>query len=426
MAEILNLESSKLPKSASFEFNLEALRGFAAFTVVLSHYLGFSSIMQNGYKATGIFKYAFPGHFCVLLFFILSGYVIGLSTKSKLTWSTTLPYAKKRIIRLYPIYIICIVLGLFVSNDTYSLKTVLSNIFFLQGITSKVIFEVNTIWSLNFEILFYILFIPISIYSIKPSFAIIFFLIVGLFFQFIIPITLVNTYSYGFCFWLIGLYLATTKSTTKKYQSIYSLVGLIFLMLSFESLNYLYELSHFKFLLDKPLDNYINERPGVTLSDLTNVPVIVVLILFFSNKNLKLKPLLVGYTFITPLLFILFQIYKSTKLTLDLDSYIFAYTFYILGIIFMIIGKGEKSVSINLLPKYIINIGSISYALYLIHFPVMIFFGKINIFGNDTVSYIIKFFTSILVSIVIAYLLEKKLQPYIASIFRPNRKTISN
>jgi len=70
-------------------------------------------------------------------------------------------------------------------------------------------YEVGVSWSLNYEMLFYLLFIPISIYRIKAGVALSLSLASALFFQFVVGWEQAALYSYGFSFWLIGLWLVS-------------------------------------------------------------------------------------------------------------------------------------------------------------------------------------------------------------------------
>lgn len=102
-------------------FNVEALRGFCALIVLLHHANIYSNTLNPGFEfRERIVKYTPSGHLMVLIFFMLSGYVIGLTSLTKADFNTG-AYLKRRIIRLYPIYIVAILLTvvLFVEKDKY-------------------------------------------------------------------------------------------------------------------------------------------------------------------------------------------------------------------------------------------------------------------------------------------------------------------
>lgn len=113
-----------------YQYNLEALRGWVAILVVLTHCFGFSRVL-NGASRTGVWEYDFPGHFAVMIFFALSGFVIGLSTK-QLCWDTVKQYSVKRFFRLYPVYLVCTMIALVVTVKSYSWWQIAANLSFLQ------------------------------------------------------------------------------------------------------------------------------------------------------------------------------------------------------------------------------------------------------------------------------------------------------
>ena len=81
---------------------LDALRGVAALAVVAFHTAGFFG------------KQAFPhGYLAVDFFFMLSGFVIAYAYQKKLDegWSTA-SFMKARLIRLYPLYLVGLLLGI--------------------------------------------------------------------------------------------------------------------------------------------------------------------------------------------------------------------------------------------------------------------------------------------------------------------------
>lgn len=147
---------------------LEALRGIAAIYVILHHTL------KNGLNLGGIdFSFIFKfGQEAVILFFILSGFVIEYSfSKSKDHSFKT--YFLKRFLRIYlPLF--C-VFGLnyliFFCGDKiieFSLFNFIGNILMLQDVSSlKPNVIVNTflgnlpLWSLSYEWWFYMLYFPI-------------------------------------------------------------------------------------------------------------------------------------------------------------------------------------------------------------------------------------------------------------------------
>jgi peptidoglycan/LPS O-acetylase OafA/YrhL len=114
----------------SLNTNLEALRGFAALMVVLGHVIQLSFIFNGDYEfIRRAFNYMFPTHTMVLVFFLLSGYVIGLNYGKQHYFDIKL-YLRKRLVRLYPIYIISILVTILFFK--YNLWVIVGHLFFLQ------------------------------------------------------------------------------------------------------------------------------------------------------------------------------------------------------------------------------------------------------------------------------------------------------
>ena len=103
-----------MPSNASREGFLDALRFFAALSVVLYHY-GFL-----GYAPGNLLTLSFPelspaaryGYLGVQLFFMISGYVILWSINGR----TASQFALHRFIRLYPTFWLCAAITLLVEH----------------------------------------------------------------------------------------------------------------------------------------------------------------------------------------------------------------------------------------------------------------------------------------------------------------------
>ena len=143
---------------------LSALRGFAAFYVFVHHFIGFTEIREH---ISPIMRFPFRfGQEAVILFFILSGFVIHYSSFSKkLSFNE---YMFKRIKRIYPIFMasILVSVAVFYTNGyNFKLKdieTFFGNLFMLQDISNKpglwvnVFLENHALWSLSYEFIFYL------------------------------------------------------------------------------------------------------------------------------------------------------------------------------------------------------------------------------------------------------------------------------
>ena len=188
-----------------FEVNLEALRGFAALIVVLCHALYLRFSLDPAYTPSDDWVKLFPGHSCVLLFFVLSGYVIGLTNAQPLNKGSIGRYLANRLVRLYPIYVISLIITLLVVRSYYPLKIILGHFVFLQNSIVPVMYENNPLWSLNSEIIYYLLFIPVSFLRLSPSKVYITALFIGVVSASMLHYPILSSYYFGFVFWAAGL-----------------------------------------------------------------------------------------------------------------------------------------------------------------------------------------------------------------------------
>lgn len=143
-----------------FEF-LDGLRGVAALAVVIFHFTS-----QYGHE-----PFFSSAPLAVDFFFCLSGFVIAWSYTQRLQEGMSyLNYVKKRLIRLYPMFVMGLVIGLisylvklYYGNTPYTfmqiIKSNLFNIFYLPYFMSDTLNSVNGVfltnppaWSLFFEL----------------------------------------------------------------------------------------------------------------------------------------------------------------------------------------------------------------------------------------------------------------------------------
>lgn len=137
--------------------SLELVRGLASLDVFLFHFFLFAKI-SNG-LAVKIFSW---GTEAVIVFFVLSGYVIGLSQQRK--HRGPIDFFKARVKRICPIYLVAIGLTLIVAtclHAPFHFWQVIGNLFFLQSSSRIFVSPLPTnfpLWSLGTEFEFYTLF----------------------------------------------------------------------------------------------------------------------------------------------------------------------------------------------------------------------------------------------------------------------------
>lgn len=137
---------------------LDALRGLAALAVVLFHYTTRYDELF-GHEKQGYLNFSY-GHLGVNLFFMISGFVIFMTL---LRTKSIGEFAKKRALRLYPAYIVAVIVT-FVAVKIYGLEgrgvslfEAIFNLTMLQGFIPGVDHVDGVYWSLAVEMTFYIM-----------------------------------------------------------------------------------------------------------------------------------------------------------------------------------------------------------------------------------------------------------------------------
>jgi len=413
------MQENEPVKQKRIEYNLEALRGGAALIVVLYHIIFFDQYLDPNYFPVVIKVLQFPGHLSVLVFFVLSGFVIGISNQQSLTIKTILPYLKKRFIRLYPIYFLSLVFTLLVAPVNYSLYTIGSNFTLTQGVVAPVIWENCPIWSLHYEALYYLIFIPVSLFRMKLIFVFFASLILGLANYFFYPYLntpIITSYAFGFIFWIAGLFISkyfTEKEAVTNYKL---LVSNLFLFISLVYYNVFASIfNRIVLVLFKhniAFSENINWAKKIILfSDLSYLPYCVLSVLLFSNRQFKYKKIIVICMQILPA-YTLFFIFKSIQV-INVAEIIVSTICYIISLFLFFI----KAEYLSFLSKKIIHcgiwLGSISYGIYIIHFPILVIFKQIFVFSGSLFSFLVRLGAFLFLTVVSSFMLEKRFQPWI-------------
>ena len=96
--------------SAKHSGELQAIRGIAAFTVMLSHCMYY---YNYEYNIKYVSQLAFNAHAAVVVFFVLSGYVLASSLlKTRLDVSRLISFYIRRFFRIYPALFVGIFIGI--------------------------------------------------------------------------------------------------------------------------------------------------------------------------------------------------------------------------------------------------------------------------------------------------------------------------
>jgi len=267
---------------------LEAIRGGTALYVFLGHFI-IGSFIGNTNPFSIFLRF---GQEAVILFFLMSGFVIQLSYKKKQI--PFLKYLKKRFFRIYPLFLISILLVLcyrLLIGLPIETKTLFGNLFMLQDMGSLKpgtivdTFGNSALWSLSYEWWFYMLFIPISSFKNKNTVAIIIVVLSALVY-FIYPIQLFRWPMY-FGIWWSGVVLAdlylnkelSFKNILKKIICPFLLLPSLFLIFT---------------SLTKPFDS-VGVHPLLEIRHFGSAIIFIVIAVVWKNFNW------IGFPFFKPL-----------------------------------------------------------------------------------------------------------------------------
>ncbi len=154
------------PGSGGRDLPLEGLRGLCACLVLYAHMTMPFLRLDPAYAPSVRFWWFNLGSAAVLFFFVLSGYVIGLSVQGPFSGPAARGYLGRRLIRLAPVNTAAVLLGwMFLPH--VPIGTVLGNMGFLESFGPvpilhwqvEVMPDNLNLWSLNFEALYYLAFL---------------------------------------------------------------------------------------------------------------------------------------------------------------------------------------------------------------------------------------------------------------------------
>jgi peptidoglycan/LPS O-acetylase OafA/YrhL len=406
-----------MPHSKPFNADLEALRGLAALLVVWGHATGPTSNLDPSYSPAPNWFYTGSGHLSVLVFFALSGYVIGLAHAKPLTSGTVWTYLQKRFVRIYPIYACCLALAILVTAQaSYSATTVIGHFTLTQGIFSAVIPAISPSWSISFEVLFYVLFVPISALRLNPIPVALLCIVMGCTNAYLYPAygsAVLPSYFFGFAFWLSGLALAAYLAERPTVKTYAYQVSFLLLLISLDKLDAPFTLFHRAglALFGKDLSAIPNAAIGViSFRDLGWLIYCVAIIIVFADVTFPYRKVGLGILLALPAVTFIYYFKHFTSSLVPAIA--LPSVCYFLAVLLFNFPEATAQTAEHIIKK-LIPLGSISYGIYIVHFPLLHLLGRIFIMSGDLLSYIVRLVALLLSSILAAYLLEKKFQPWV-------------
>lgn len=391
----------------TFEYPVEGLRGIAALMVLYCHLLAPEIALDPGYVPSDLFWRIETGHAAVLFFFVLSGYVIGL-TNSASVWSggASRNYLWRRFVRLYPMYFLAVLLG-FAVRPLDSWGDLLGNFLLLQNAAPYGDWRVprlqgNTnLWSLNYEALYYLLFLLLWRWRflIWPACAASFAITAAYHWGMAVPQFLMS-YAAGWLFWIAGLCLAWFAPKNAGTESARH-PWLSYLLL-FIATSKMY-----------PVMNILGrfgvqgqEADWVTFNKLDFIPICLVCIAAASGRKAWWVTLARAAAIGLPSIIVLWRIQNGTFLGTD---WLVAPELLTIAAVLLLWCKTSNEVLAKLA-----WIGGISYGIYVFQRPVQWFLlDYVSVLSGTWWTFGLRFIVAVAATFLVAWLVEKKLQPEI-------------
>jgi peptidoglycan/LPS O-acetylase OafA/YrhL len=399
--------------AAPYNYPLEVLRGVAALLVALGHVLAAGPSLDPNYRPSGVWQYAPPGHLAVLVFFLLSGYVIGLANPAPLaTAKARWSYLRKRFVRLYPLYVVALVgTGLLAvaQHNPFSIKEWGGYLVFLQGWVVEVPSYNQPLWSLPYEVGYYLAFVLVSARRWPAKWVAVGYVAVGLLSTSLhVHPLILGAVAYGGAFWFMGLALSgwDLRPAPPRYGA---MLAWLLLLLAYQRLNPTYTALH---MLGLDLDENVVpffERP-INFADLSYLLLGMPLLACFTNRTSPGLQWLERAAFAGPALYLLAYGFTGRLAgTAKLSVWLPAGAYVVTVIAYLL--RGQWSAAATRVVRRLQPLGSISYGVYIIHYPLLWLVHLVPFFNGSFVTWLARLLGYFAMVLALSWLLERRLQP---------------
>jgi peptidoglycan/LPS O-acetylase OafA/YrhL len=404
------------PAAGTFDYTLEAVRGLAALLVVLGHVLAAGPQLDMHYRPAGIWRYAPPGHLSVLVFFLLSGYVIGRANAAPITTgSIGRRYLKKRLVRLYPLYVLALALTAALAASYHkpiSLTVMGGYLGFMQGFVMAVPSYNQPIWSLPYEVIYYLLFLPVSARRWPAGWVAGVCVGLGLLItQLGVLPPIAGALAYGGAFWFSGLWLAG-RPPREQPLCYGTLLAYLLLLLSYQRLNILYTALHTLGLDVNETKVAFFDRP-IVFSDLSCLLIGLPLLAAFTNRRVPGPRWLTLATLAVPGLYLAGYVATGRIWQpANFNSMCLPALFYLLAVGVYAARQQVAGCGAWVVGKLTV-LGGVSYGVYIIHYPLLFVFHEVAFFRGTAVTFLVRLLLYFAVVFALAWALEYRLQPWL-------------
>ena len=356
-----------------------------------------------------------------MIFFILSGYVITITNKYPLdSFKKILIYLKKRAVRLYPIYLVSILITLVVAaslNHFYNFKTISTHLLFGQVAFVQVMHFNQPLWSLGYEVAYYLFFIVLSGFRWRADFVALAFIAIAICFRFNNNIPpFLTSYLCGASIWLFGVILASQPRNETGFDY-GKMLGLLFLFLAYGRMNLGYS------VIEKTsIDFTAIQVPSfferaISFADLTNMVICIPLLCHFTDRRVTGLIWLERAALSMPFFYTMAYLSSGKIHNQQLfNTFIIPFMLYLIAISIYFSSNRWDTIGKKLIMK-LIPLGSISYGIYVIHFPLIAMFHSITILSGSGFTFSLRILVYLIIILIIGWFLEKKFHPMVKSYF---------
>lgn len=394
---------------------LEGLRGVAAFMVACSHafclnYLAPSVSLPEWLRVLE------GGHAGVLLFFALSGFVVGWTNRQPFSAAAARDYAGRRAVRLAPIYYAAVALTVVViwatgrheATSSY-VATVLGvqnfNPYF--GIRLEPLITNGPLWSLNYEVLYYACFL--WLWRFRPAAGWIFgpALVAGALGWFCpdrMPLFLAS-YGCGWLFWAAGWWLTHQPVAAPAEAVKLPVASGLLLVFASHRIDGLVRVFN-------ALGWHSQDGGMVSLPDAGRLPAVILVLAAVTGRRLP------GWRLWLAAAWLLLLVPLAGMLA----------TGRLWGNVSWLIGTGATALAAGLafVPgrdwlRHFAPFGSISYAFYVVHFPLLFVVGASALPAHGATGFVLRLAVWAGLAVGLAWVLERHVQPWLKPRLLPVR-----
>lgn len=382
---------------------LEGLRGLCALLVFYGHATSRVPSLDPVYSPPAPFWWLDAGSVAVLIFFVLSGYVIGLTVRAPFSAPAAGGYLGRRLLRLVPVNTAAVLVS-WALAPRIPAGTVLGNLAFLEnsnpyflGWRMPVMANNPSLWTLNFEMLYYLMFT--AVWRLAPRAGwLLCSLAVAVSGAVVLPAfpQFVSCYASGALYWFAGLsiaWLAPRDAGAGNWPSALLVAVVMWPLAPFWAFSASWRLHDLSIL---PL----------SLRRMDILPVCLWLLLVLTGRGRRWQARLAVACLLIASAGLVMRF--ATGDFGDLGGGAFAAFAAVVGLAWLLVGwRPEPALLVRLAP-----VGTLSYGLYAVSLALQ--FGILVQPGmprGTPLSYALRFALLGALSFGIAWLLELKLQP---------------